>query len=84
MKTHATVRDCVKVWSTMLDNAEKLLSRSEVEAEFGITRRFLEICAWRGDGPPMIKLGRRTVRYRRGDLLAWIEAQRVDHSDNAA
>ncbi len=54
-----------------------LLSRDEVEAEFGLSRRFLEIAAWRGDGPPMIRIGRRAVRYRRSDVIAWIDARRV-------
>jgi hypothetical protein len=48
-----------------------------VEAEFGITRRYLELAAWRGDGPPMIKL-RRAVRYKRSDILAWIDARRIE------
>lgn len=54
----------------------KLLSRAEVEAEFGLTRRFLEISAVRGDGPPFIKVGR-LARYMRRDVMAWLEARRV-------
>lgn len=61
----------------MLDGAQQLLTRDEVEAEFGLTRRFLEISAWRGDGPPMLRIGKRAVRYRRGDVAAWIESRRV-------
>ena len=56
---------------------KQLLSRDEVEAEFGVTRRYLELAAWRGDGPPFVKLGRRTVRYRRADILAFIDAMTV-------
>ena len=64
----------------MQDNSlDKLLSRDQVQAEFGLSRRFLELSAWRGDGgPPMIRIGRRAVRYRRGDILNWIAARRVD------
>ena len=62
----------------MQDNfPDMLLTRDQVQAEFGLTRRFLELSAWRGDGPPMIKLGR-AVRYKRADVLAWIEQQRVE------
>lgn len=57
-------------------NHDRLLSRPEVEDHFGLSRRFLEVAAVRGDGPPMIKIGR-SVRYRVGDLLEWIEARRV-------
>lgn len=53
-----------------------LLSRAEVEVNFGLSRRFLEVAAVRGDGPPFIKIGR-SVRYRVSDLRDWIEARRV-------
>lgn len=56
---------------------DRLLSRVEVEECFGLSRRFLEVSAVRGDGPPMIRIGR-SVRYRAGDLREWIEARRVN------
>lgn len=56
---------------------ERLLSRTEVENVFGISRRFLEIAAVKGNGPPMVRLGR-SVRYRYSDLSDWINAQRVN------
>ena len=56
--------------------ADLLLSRAEVEVNFGLSRRFLEVAAVRGDGPPFIKIGR-SVRYRVSDLRGWIEARRV-------
>ncbi|MGG7644482.1 helix-turn-helix transcriptional regulator [Rhodovulum sp. YNF3179] len=55
---------------------DRLLSRSEVQAYFGLKKRFLEVAASRGDGPPMLRIGR-SVRYRVGDLRDWIEARRV-------
>lgn len=54
---------------------DMLLSRVEVQEHFGLSRRYLEIAAVRGDGPPMVKIGR-AVRYRTGDIRAWIEARR--------
>jgi predicted DNA-binding transcriptional regulator AlpA len=60
------------------DFPDRLLTRDEVEAEFGLSRRFLELSAWRGDGPPMIRIGRRAVRYRRGDILDWIATRRIE------
>ncbi len=58
-------------------NADRLLTRDEVEALFGITRRYLEVAAVRGDGPPMIRVGRRMVRYVVRDLREWIDRNRV-------
>lgn len=57
-------------------NDERLLTRSEVHSFFGLTQRYLEVAAVRGNGPPFIKISR-SVRYRAGDLRAWIEARRV-------
>ncbi len=57
--------------------ADRLLSRVEVEHFFGIPKRFLEIAAVRGDGPPMVKIGARMVRYRVGDLRDWLAARTV-------
>ena len=49
-------------------NPERLLTRDEIEALFGIRRRYLEVSAVRGDGPPMMRVGSRMVRYRARDF----------------
>lgn len=64
-------------------NDDRLLSRNEVHSYFGLTQRFLEVSAVRGDGPPMVKIGR-SVRYRVGDLRAWIESCRVSTGSDMA
>ena len=56
--------------------ADRLLSRTEVEVNFGLSKRYLEVSAVRGDGPPMIKINR-SVRYRVNDLRHWIDARKV-------
>jgi predicted DNA-binding transcriptional regulator AlpA len=71
----------------MQDNAQylpsdRLLTRAEVFGHFGLTQRFLEVAAVRGDGPPFIKIGR-SVRYQAADLRAWIEARRVNSTSQA-
>jgi len=53
------------------------MTRAEVQTHFGLTQRFLEVSAVRGDGPPMVKIGR-SVRYRVADLRDWIAARRVN------
>ena len=52
-------------------NDERLLSRSEVEAKFGVSKRFLETAVYRGDGPRLVRIGR-SVRYRPSDVRDWI------------
>lgn len=54
-----------------------LLSRDEIEAEFGISRRWLELAALSGNGPAFIKIAPRTVRYRREELERWLAEREV-------
>lgn len=63
-----------------------LLSRDDIERETGggVTRRWLELAAHRGEGPPFLRLSRRMVRYRRADFEAWLDARRVGGSGEAA
>lgn len=59
----------------------ELLSRQQIEAEYGNgdgrLKRWLELAALRGDGPPMVKISRRMVRYRRSDLEDWLKSRTV-------
>lgn len=52
----------------------RLPSRDEVAETYGISKRFLETTAMRGEGPAMVRLGHRTVRFRVFDIETWIEA----------
>ena len=53
----------------------KLLTESETAELLGISERTLQ--AWRvhGGGPAFVRIGR-TIRYRRQDVLDWIELNR--------
>jgi predicted DNA-binding transcriptional regulator AlpA len=57
-------------------NSDRLLSRTEVEDRFGITKRFLEVATMRSTGPKFVRIGR-SVRYRVKDLEAWIDDNTV-------
>ena len=63
------------------DCTKRLLSYDEIESEYSITRRWLELAAHRGEGPPMRKISRRTARYDRSEFEDWLQAQSVDYSD---
>lgn len=69
-------------------DGDALLFQSEAAYLTGCSGRTLE--AWRlhGGGPPFIAIGRRAIRYRRRDLLDWIDARRrrstSDPGPNAA
>lgn len=66
----------------MVDKIDKplLATRKEIEADYGISARWLELAAHRGEGPPMVKISRRMVRYRRDDIEAWLAEHRIDNS----
>ena len=47
------------------------------------TVRALQNWRYRGGGPRYIKVSARSVRYRRSDLLAWIDARTIANSGQA-
>jgi predicted DNA-binding transcriptional regulator AlpA len=59
------------------ESDERLLTRDQVEDRFGIPKRFLEVSVMKGEGPPIVRIGR-SVRYRSVDLIAWIGKQTTE------
>jgi predicted DNA-binding transcriptional regulator AlpA len=51
---------------------EALFPQAALVAVTGLSNAHFERCRWQGDGPKFIKLGR-LVRYRKSDVIAWIE-----------
>lgn len=64
--------------------ALQLLSRDQIQTEYGLTRRWLELSALNGDGPPMIKISRRMVRYQRGAFEDWLRSRVVGSTSQEA
>ncbi len=55
----------------------RLLTRGEVAETFGLSHRWLEVAACRGEGPPMVRITARMIRYRASDVEAWISSRVV-------
>lgn len=53
-------------------HCDRLLTRLEVEARFGIPKRLLELAVSRENGPPIVRIGR-LVRYKVSDIQEWID-----------
>ena len=53
-----------------------LLTTRQVSALWGLAEITLRVWRLKGDGPRFLKLGR-NVRYRRGDIEAWLQAHSV-------
>lgn len=59
-------------------NENTLLTREEAAQFLGVKPQTLAVWACHQvDGPAYVKVGRRTVRYRLGDLQAFIEKNTV-------
>lgn len=68
--------------STDDHRGDYLLSRDDIQTQYGLTRRWLELAALRGDGPPYLRISRRLVRYRRADFERWLaNCQRTNTAD---
>lgn len=52
---------------------DQLLNENEAARMLGFTVRALQNWRVRGGGPQFVKISKRSVRYRRRDLLAWID-----------
>lgn len=61
------------------DRPKQLLSRDDIQDQYGLSRRWLEIAAVAGNGPAFIKISPRMVRYRRDTFERWL-AERTMNS----
>jgi predicted DNA-binding transcriptional regulator AlpA len=51
---------------------DRMMTRNEIEAEYGITRRWLELAVIHGEGPPYVKIGTKQVRYSKAAFDKWL------------
>jgi len=54
--------------------SDELLSIAQAAVAIGVSIDTLRRWAAKGSGPPHLRVGR-AIKYRRADLLAWIEQQ---------
>ncbi|MCU0894850.1 MAG: helix-turn-helix domain-containing protein [Rhodospirillales bacterium] len=59
-----------------------LLYPAEAAHILGLSPRTLEHYRIAGGGPPYVSIGRRCVRYRRSDLIAWIDSRCRRHTSD--
>ena len=53
-------------------NDDDLLSTKEVASWLGCSPQWLEVGRFRGYGPKFCRLNPKRIRYRRGDIRAWL------------
>ena len=62
------------------ENMDQLMDEREAASILCYSVRALQNWRHRGGGPKFIKVSARSVRYRRRDLMDWIEARTVAHT----
>jgi predicted DNA-binding transcriptional regulator AlpA len=60
-------------------DVDALLNEAQTELLLGVSARTLQAWRLRGGGPKFVKAGR-AVRYRRRDLLDWIDKGTVENT----
>ncbi|MEQ8268303.1 MAG: helix-turn-helix domain-containing protein [Parvibaculum sp.] len=66
------------------DYLDRLLNEHEAAEFLSYTTRALQNWRVRGGGPNYIKVSARSIRYRRRDLIAWVEERTYSNSSQAA
>jgi predicted DNA-binding transcriptional regulator AlpA len=66
------------------DHLDCLIDESEAARFLGYTIRALQNWRIRGGGPHFVKVSSRSIRYRRRDLIAWIEARLRSNTSQSA
>ena len=55
------------------NDRDMLLNEVDAAKLLGLTQRTLQAWRFYGKGPLFVRISKRCVRYRRSDLVAWIE-----------
>lgn len=58
-------------------DSDALLMEVQAADFLSLSVRTLQSWRLRGDGPPFVRAGGRAIRYRRRDLIAWINENTV-------
>lgn len=64
-------------------STDHLLTPAPIAEKLGVTVQALALMRHEGNGPTYVKIGRR-VRYRMSDVEAWLNANTVTTSGDAA
>ncbi|HUS96768.1 MAG TPA: hypothetical protein VMX97_08530 [Hyphomicrobiaceae bacterium] len=76
IKTHHLDRRAARLMEdTAEGHPDDLLTTAELAEWLGTSRQWLEIgrCKSGNYGPPFIRLGPKQIRYRRCDVVRWLE-----------
>jgi excisionase family DNA binding protein len=61
---------------------DALLDELQAAQLLGLSSRTLQAWRAKGEGPPFVRAGR-AIRYRRRDLMAWVDANTVRSTESS-
>ena len=73
-----------KTYLALPENDDVLIRRADLPRYLPVAAQTLARWAVEGQGPRFIKVGRRIVAYRAGDLRAWLQGQVRQNTIGAA
>lgn len=56
-------------------NSDELVTTTELASWLRVSPAWVEIGRGKGYGPPYVRIGPRRIRYRRADVLRWLESR---------
>jgi predicted DNA-binding transcriptional regulator AlpA len=75
-KNHHLDRRADELAAAGAGDPDELLDTEEVAAWLHVSMQWLEIARHHGYGPPFTKLSPRMIRYKRSDVLAWLNTRK--------
>lgn len=72
-QTHQLDRRADEIAARNPGDPDDLLSTKETAAWLGVSVQFLEIGRSRGYGPKFVRLSPQVIKYRRKNILAWLD-----------
>ena len=70
------MRDDARPLPAVSPNSKRFLRPHQVEAIYGLSRKFLAHARGRGDGPPFCKASGKLVLYAVDDIERWLAGRR--------
>lgn len=67
-----------------IEYLNQLITEQDAAAFLGYTIRALQNWRLRGGGPKFVKVSKRSIRYRRRDLIEWSEERLRSNTSEAA
>jgi predicted DNA-binding transcriptional regulator AlpA len=74
-RTHHLDRRASVIVEQSQGGADDLLTTREVADWLGVSHQFLEIGRLKSYGPKFVRVSSRLIRYKRGDVLAWLKSR---------